>query len=186
MNNEQTPSWHGGELTIQQRVGTANRMAEIGPKFIREFMPEQHREYFESLSMLFIGYTDHYSIPRASVLFGSPGFIESPTETELVINTQNSMGDAIHQQLIVGDRIGLVGVMFDNKRLGFNSSTSPYNFYANTNGAETTDTGQLDFVSNGFKIRNGGGTVNKTSTYIFMAFAESPLVTSTGVPTTAR
>jgi len=77
-------------------------------------------------------------------------------------------------------------VMFDNKRLGFNSSTSPYNFYANTNGAETTDTGQLDFVSNGFKIRNGGGTVNKTSTYIFMAFASNPFVTSTGVPATAR
>ena len=77
-------------------------------------------------------------------------------------------------------------VMFDNKRLGFNSSTSPYNFYANTNGPETTDTGQLDFVSNGFKIRNGGGTVNKTSTYIYMAFASNPFTTSTGVPATAR
>jgi len=77
-------------------------------------------------------------------------------------------------------------VMFDNKRLGFNSSTSPFNFYANKNFAETTDTGQLDFVSNGFKIRNGGGTVNKTSTYIYMAFAENPFVTSIGVPATAR
>jgi len=77
-------------------------------------------------------------------------------------------------------------VMFDNKRLGFNSSTSPFNFYANKNFAETTDTGQLDFVSNGFKIRNGGGTVNKTSTYIYMAFAEQPFVTSTGVPATAK
>jgi len=116
MNNEQTPSWHEGELTIQQRVGTDKRMADIGPKFIREFMPKQHREYFQNLSMLFIGYTDHYSQPRASVLFGDLGFIESPTETELVINTQNSMGDAIHQQLMKGDKIGLVGVEFDSKR----------------------------------------------------------------------
>ncbi|TEW52655.1 pyridoxamine 5'-phosphate oxidase family protein [Psychromonas algicola] len=116
MNNEQTPSWHEGELTIQKRVGTAERMAQIGPKFIREFMPEQHREYFQNLCMLFIGFTDHYSQPRASVLFGDPGFIESPTETTLVINTQNSMGDFIHQQLKVGDKIGLVGVEFDTKR----------------------------------------------------------------------
>jgi hypothetical protein len=81
-------------------------------------------------------------------------------------------------------------VMFDNKRLGFNSSTSPFNFAgANNTNAETTDTGQLDLLSNGFKIRNSGGTVNKTSTYIYMAFAENPFVTSTSngsIPATAR
>tara|TARA_R110000787_G_scaffold165667_1_gene278770 strand:- start:26 stop:1072 length:1047 start_codon:yes stop_codon:yes gene_type:complete len=77
-------------------------------------------------------------------------------------------------------------VMFDNKRLGFNSSTSPFNFYANKNFAETTDTGQIDILSNGFKIRNSGGTVNKSSTYIGMAFAASPFVTSSGIPATAR
>jgi predicted pyridoxine 5'-phosphate oxidase superfamily flavin-nucleotide-binding protein len=116
MNNEKTPSWHEGELTAQQRVGSDKRMAEVGPKYIRHYMPQQHREYFKNLSMLFIGYTDHYSQSRASVLFGSSGFIESPTEIELVINTQNSMGDFIHQQLMIGDKIGLVGVEFDTKR----------------------------------------------------------------------
>ena len=116
MYNEHPTSWHKGELAIQRRVGTDKRMAEIGPKFIRKFMPKQHREYFENLCMLFIGYTDHYSLARASVIFGYPGFIESPNETELVINTQNSMGDFIHQQLNVGDRLGLVGVEFDTKR----------------------------------------------------------------------
>ena len=78
-------------------------------------------------------------------------------------------------------------VMFDNKRLGFNSSTSPYNFYANKNFTETTDTGELDFTAQGFKIRNSGNTVNRTSTFIYMAFAENPFVTgSSGIPTTAR
>mgnify|MGYP003664724615 CR=1 FL=1 len=81
-------------------------------------------------------------------------------------------------------------VTFDNKRLTFNSSTSPFNFAGpNNSNVETTDTGQLDFVSNGFKIRNSGGTVNKTSAYIYMAFAENPFVTSTGngsIPATAR
>lgn len=116
MNNEQTPSWHQGELTIQKRVGTDKRMADVGPRFIRDFMPEQHRDYFTNLSMIFIGYTDRYSQSRASVLFGEPGFIHSPSDTSLVINTQNTMGDFIHQQLKVGDKIGLVGVEFDTKR----------------------------------------------------------------------
>ena len=77
-------------------------------------------------------------------------------------------------------------VNFDNKRLGFNSSVSPYSLHANKNFAETTDTGQLDFLSNGFKIRNSGNTVNRTSTFIYMAFAESPLVNSNGIPNNAR
>ena len=78
-------------------------------------------------------------------------------------------------------------VMFDNKRHNaLNSSVSPYFFYANKNFAETTDTKLLDFVSNGFKIRSSGNTVNRTSTFIYMAFAESPLVNSNGIPTNAR
>ena len=77
-------------------------------------------------------------------------------------------------------------VNFDNKRLGFNSSVSPYSLHANKNFAETTDTGQLDFLSNGFKIRNSGNTVNRTSTFIGIAFAEAPFVNSKGVPGNAR
>jgi len=44
-----------------------------------------------------------------------------------------------------------------------------------------------DFLSNGFKIRHvSGGTGSSGETYIYMAFAESPFVSSEGVPTTAR
>ena len=78
-------------------------------------------------------------------------------------------------------------VMFDNKRHdALNSSVSPYFFYANKNFAETTDTKLLDFVSNGFKVRSSGNTVNRTSTFIGMAFAEQPFVNSSGVPCNAR
>ena len=47
--------------------------------------------------------------------------------------------------------------------------------------------GYIDFLSNGFKMRNTNGTQNSSGvTYIYMAFAEQPFVTSTGIPTTAR
>lgn len=116
MNNEIVSSWHQGELAVQQRAGTDERMAEVGPKFIREFMPQQHRDFFQSLSMIFLGYTEHCSNACASVLFGALGFIQSPTETELVINTQSTMGDFITEGLRVDDLIGLVGIEFDTKR----------------------------------------------------------------------
>ncbi|PKG56473.1 MULTISPECIES: pyridoxamine 5'-phosphate oxidase family protein [unclassified Shewanella] len=116
MDNELAPSWHKGEIAVQQRAGTDKRMAAVGPKFIRQFMPQQHRDFYQSQSMIFIGYSDHQSDICASVLFGSPGFIQSPSEVELVINTQQSLGDVIGDNLSVGDRIGLLGIQFDTKR----------------------------------------------------------------------
>ena len=58
---------------------------------------------------------------------------------------------------------------------------------ANTNVAEA-DMGQgYDFLSNGIKVRHNGGEINgSANTFIYMAFAEHPFVSSTGAPTTAR
>ena len=57
----------------------------------------------------------------------------------------------------------------------------------NLNNAEETDAIGHDFLSNGFKLRTDNATYNEAGgIYIYMAFAENPFVTSTGVPTTAR
>jgi hypothetical protein len=76
--------------------------------------------------------------------------------------------------------------MLDNKRNTFN----PEDKYleANDSDAEATFT-FCDFLSNGFKARvdnTGTGFNFSGDTYIYMAFAESPFVSSTGVPATAR
>ena len=57
-----------------------------------------------------------------------------------------------------------------------------------TDGATTTSTNNnVDFVSNGFKIRNTGGDHNEDGgKFVYLAFAEQPLVTSGGVPSNAR
>ena len=75
-------------------------------------------------------------------------------------------------------------VMMDNKRDPFNMMTEY--LLANDNTAEGTGL-NFDFLSNGFKLKSAsGGTNTSGATYIYMAFAENPLVTSTGVPATAR
>ena len=72
----------------------------------------------------------------------------------------------------------------DNKRTTFNLLTNLN--YANATSAEQTTDG-IDFLSNGWKLRNSAGDNNASGdTYIFMAFAENPFVSSTGVPATAR
>ena len=78
--------------------------------------------------------------------------------------------------------------MYDNKRNSFNVVD---NFLqANANAAEITNNANssTDFLSNGFKLK---GVDNASSnwqgnTYIYMAFAEAPLVGSNNVPCTAR
>jgi hypothetical protein len=79
--------------------------------------------------------------------------------------------------------------MFDNKRDGFNNGSSS-NKMLKANVSETEDTnstGFLDLVSNGFKIRESAARHNASGgTYIYMAFAEHPFVSSKGVPVTAR
>ena len=73
---------------------------------------------------------------------------------------------------------------FDAKR----STVNPVDdsIYPNTTATENTNH-IIDFLSNGFKIRDSDGTVNSTgNTYIYMAFAEAPFVNSNGVPCNAR
>ena len=49
------------------------------------------------------------------------------------------------------------------------------------------DWGAIDMLSNGFKIRTDAASENTSGgSYIYMAFAEHPFTTSTGIPTTAR
>ena len=58
---------------------------------------------------------------------------------------------------------------------------------ANELGSQLDDWGDIDMYSNGFKPRSDAASTNASGgTYIYMAFAHAPFVTSTGIPTTAR
>ena len=78
--------------------------------------------------------------------------------------------------------------MYDHKRTGFN----PIDVWLRAYGTDAESTSaisgdDIDLYSNGFKLRNSDNTINASgTTYVYMAFAENPFVTSTGIPTTAR
>ena len=77
--------------------------------------------------------------------------------------------------------------LMDNKR-GLNPDV--YQLHPNTSGVETLGSGDtLDLLSNGFKMRATDGDKNGNGeTFIYMAFAEEPLVATVGasIPATAR
>jgi hypothetical protein len=73
--------------------------------------------------------------------------------------------------------------IYDNKRDPFNAATKRL-APSLQNGEDTQD--GIDFLSNGFKIKNSGSTLNESGTTIaYFAIAEHPFVAG-GVPTTAR
>ena len=73
--------------------------------------------------------------------------------------------------------------IFDNKRDPINKITQ--RIQPSSNAAESG--GQdIDFLSNGFKLRVNGAFINGSYNYIYMAFAEAPFVNSNGVPCNAR
>jgi len=75
----------------------------------------------------------------------------------------------------------------DNKRNTYNSVTGT--LFPNNNAAEDTTAGSndADFLSNGFRITTTDNNMNYSgATFIYMAFAENPLVGTNNIPCTAR
>ena len=80
-------------------------------------------------------------------------------------------------------------LMFDSSRKPFNTDNNVNSIYADSANAEYTGASyaNVNLLSNGFKVLLTNVGINQSgASYIYMAFAENPFTTSTGVPTTAR
>jgi len=73
----------------------------------------------------------------------------------------------------------------DNKRDPINPAQT--RLYADTADTEQANDNDIDWLANGFKLRETGAGENASGgEYIYMAFAEAPFVNSSGVPCNAR
>ena len=83
-------------------------------------------------------------------------------------------------------------MMFNHKRPTYGNEIDlklGANNTAAENGSDLGNTSHnnLDFYANGFRCTSRNTDTNTgTNVYVYMAFAENPFVTSTGIPTTAR
>ena len=81
--------------------------------------------------------------------------------------------------------VGYHWYIWDNKRDTINVMDNT--LHADENNAENTFDQDIDFLSNGFKLRGSGVGMNPNShDAVYFAFAEHPFVSSKGVPVTAR
>jgi hypothetical protein len=108
--------FHAGEIAMQQSAGMDERMRELGPRVMRDSMPDQHREFFEQLPTLLIASVDVQQRPWASMLAGLPGFIETPDAQHLRIAAWPRDDDPLQAQLRLGARLGLLGLEPQTRR----------------------------------------------------------------------
>ena len=100
------------ELAAQAIAGGGPR----GGGAIRDFMPEQHREFFALLPYLFVGAVDSAGWPLATLLTGPPGFVQSPDPHTLHIAARPETDDPAAPGLTLHQDIGILGIDFSTRR----------------------------------------------------------------------
>ncbi|MFZ1414824.1 MAG: pyridoxamine 5'-phosphate oxidase family protein [Defluviicoccus sp.] len=108
--------FHRGEQKVQIRLGVRDKLERFGRQVIRDYIPEQHREFFATLPFLIAGTVDAEGRPWASILAGSPGFVSSPDPRTLVITALPLAGDPLAATLKEGAAIGVLGIQLVTRR----------------------------------------------------------------------
>lgn len=103
--------FHPGELEAQARAGVFARGAGI-----RDFMPDQHRDFFALLPYLFVAGRDAEGWPIATLLTGEASFVRSPTPTSLNIAALPATDDPADASLRAGEPVGILGLDFQTRR----------------------------------------------------------------------
>ncbi|MDY7511262.1 pyridoxamine 5'-phosphate oxidase family protein [Ralstonia wenshanensis] len=108
--------FHFGELAIQNRAGVRERAQTIGQRSIRSHLLEQHQEFFAKVPFVVFGALDDHRKPWASLLAGSPGFIQVPDAYSLHIGALPAPDDPLAGTLHIGNDIGLLGIETTSRR----------------------------------------------------------------------
>lgn len=108
--------WHAGEKVLQQTVHAAERMEVIGQKVIRDYMPDQHREFYSQLPFMVVGAVDARGRPWATVLEGPQGFVTSPDPQHLQLAVQPDSQDPAASGLLAGNALGMLGIELHTRR----------------------------------------------------------------------
>jgi uncharacterized protein len=113
--NDDSP-FHRGEQEAQSRAGMREKMESIGQRVIRDFMIEQHCEFFSQLPFIVIGAVDQNGLPWTSMLAGSVGFLSSPDSRTLRVNAHPIPEDPLANALRPGADVGLLGIDLHTRR----------------------------------------------------------------------
>jgi uncharacterized protein len=108
--------FHAGELAIQARLGAQERIDKQGRRVIREYLPDQFRQFFTQLPYVIVGTVDGAGNPWASILVGQPGFLSSASDRIFKVAAKPLFGDPLITTLANGIDIGFLGIELHTRR----------------------------------------------------------------------
>lgn len=108
--------FHRGEQLAQQRTGARERIERAGRRMIRDYMPEEHRTFFEELPFLVVGSIDEGGRPWASMLVGERGFVTSPHPRSLIVAGRPLPDDPLSRNLRPEAPLGVLGIQLETRR----------------------------------------------------------------------
>lgn len=109
--------WHKGELALQRSVGAVERMVTPGLRQMsRNYMPEQHREFYAQLPFVVMGAVDPSGDAWATLRAGRPGFMHSPVPQRLSLRLARQADDPADAGLEDGAGIGMLGIELHTRR----------------------------------------------------------------------
>ena len=113
---EANSPWHAGEIALQQKVGAAERMDEIGRRVLRDHLIDQHRAFYPQLPFVVLGTVDREGNAWATLRAGHPGFLQSPHRHSLAVNLERAPDDPADAGMEDGNPIGLLGIELPTRR----------------------------------------------------------------------
>jgi ferredoxin-NADP reductase/predicted pyridoxine 5'-phosphate oxidase superfamily flavin-nucleotide-binding protein len=115
---ETEPSpWNEGELLLQRSVGAAVQMVKAGKlQMSRNWLPDQHREFYEHLPFVVLGSVDIEGNPWATLRAGQPGFILSPDPRRVLLELPRVPADPADVGMENGDGLALLGIELHTRR----------------------------------------------------------------------
>ncbi|GGP20151.1 pyridoxamine 5'-phosphate oxidase family protein [Silvimonas iriomotensis] len=108
--------FHAASLQIQSQLGMGDKMALIGQRTIRAFLPQQHQDFYPQLPFLLVGSVDRSGQPWASILAAQPGFVSALDDTHVAVSARPLAGDPLAQNLVVGAQLGVLGIELPTRR----------------------------------------------------------------------
>lgn len=108
--------FHIGERAVQARAGVPDTWLKQTESFVRTEMPQQHRDFFENLPMLFLALLDRTGRPWCVPAFGAPGFVVSPAPDRLELRGTPVLANELELERSTGASVGIVGIDLTNRR----------------------------------------------------------------------
>jgi hypothetical protein len=110
--------FHAGELAVQDRFGLREQLdLRVRRAGIRDYMPDQHRQFFGELPFLVVACADASDPqPSASLIAGAPGFVTTPDARTLRVAAPLLPGSPLADRLHPATFVGALGIQPATRR----------------------------------------------------------------------